>query len=94
MLNSVNGVDVAKHPENKLWIPEMIFGHLRTSTNYKKELVKIGENDYVKRHYEILNNDSERERKFFGLSKSGTTVSDGERDGRKMFLKVDLIFLI
>ena len=34
------------------------------STNYKKEIVKIGENDYVKCH-EILNSDSERERKFF-----------------------------
>ena len=37
MINDGNGVDVAKHPENKLWIPEMVFGHLRTSTNYKKE---------------------------------------------------------
>ncbi len=59
--------------------------------NYKKEVVKIGEEDYIKWRYEILQSDSEIERKFFGLSKSGTTVSDGERDGRKMFLKVDLI---
>ena len=35
--NDGNGIDVAKHPENGLWIPEMIFGHLRTSTNYNKE---------------------------------------------------------
>ena len=41
MMNDGNGVDVAIHPENKLWIPEMIFGHLRTSTNYKKEEKKI-----------------------------------------------------
>ena len=41
MFNDGNGVDVAKHPENKLWIPEMIFGHLRTSTNYKKDEKKI-----------------------------------------------------
>ena len=41
MMNDGNGVDVAKHPENKLWIPEMIFGHLRTSTNYKKDEKKI-----------------------------------------------------
>jgi DNA topoisomerase II len=41
MYNTGNGVDVAKHPENKLWIPEMIFGHLRTSTNYKKDEKKI-----------------------------------------------------
>lgn len=35
--NDGNGIDVAKHPDNGLWIPEMIFGHLRTSTNYNKD---------------------------------------------------------
>ena len=33
MLNDGNGIDIEKHPEHDLWIPEMIFGHLRTSTN-------------------------------------------------------------
>ena len=41
MLNDGNGIDVEKHPEHNLWIPEMIFGHLRTSTNYKKNEKKI-----------------------------------------------------
>ncbi len=41
MLNDGNGIDVAEHPEHKLWIPEMIFGHLRTSTNYDKTEKKI-----------------------------------------------------
>ena len=41
IVNDGNGIDVAKHPENQLWIPEMIFGHLRTSTNYNKEEKKI-----------------------------------------------------
>jgi len=41
MMNDGNGVDVAKHPDNDLWIPEMIFGHLRTSTNYNKDEKKI-----------------------------------------------------
>lgn len=41
MENDGNGIDVAKHPEYDLWIPEMIFGHLRTSTNYNKEEKKI-----------------------------------------------------
>lgn len=39
--NDGNGIDVEKHPEHDLWIPEMIFGHLRTSTNYNKEEKKI-----------------------------------------------------
>jgi DNA topoisomerase-2 len=41
MINDGNGIDVAQHPEHKLWIPEMIFGHLRTSTNYDKTEKKI-----------------------------------------------------
>jgi DNA gyrase/topoisomerase IV subunit B len=41
MTNDGNGIDIAKHPENNMWIPEMIFGHLRTSTNYDKEEKKI-----------------------------------------------------
>lgn len=41
MLNDGNGIDVEKHPEHQVWIPEMIFGHLRTSTNYDKDEKKI-----------------------------------------------------
>ena len=41
MLNDGNGIDVAQHPEHKIWIPEMIFAHLRTSTNYDKTQKKI-----------------------------------------------------
>jgi DNA topoisomerase-2 len=40
-MNDGNGIDIAKHPEHKIWIPEMIFGHLMTSTNYKKSEKKI-----------------------------------------------------
>ena len=39
--NDGNGIDIEKHPEHNLWIPEMIFGHLRTSTNYDKSEQKI-----------------------------------------------------
>jgi DNA topoisomerase-2 len=41
MSNDGNGIDVAKHPEYDVWIPEMIFGQLRTSTNYNKDEKKI-----------------------------------------------------
>ena len=39
--NNGNGIDIVKHPEYDMWIPEMIFGHLRTSTNYDKKQKKI-----------------------------------------------------
>ena len=41
MMNDGNGIDIAQHPEYKIWIPELIFGHLRTSTNYDKTEKKI-----------------------------------------------------
>ena len=41
MTNDGNGIDVAEHPEYNVWIPELIFGHLRTSTNYDKTEKKI-----------------------------------------------------
>ena len=41
MENDGNGIDVAKHPEYDVYIPEMVFGQLRTSTNYNKEEKKI-----------------------------------------------------
>ena len=41
MINDGNGVDIEKHPEYNIWIPELIFGHLRTSTNYDKTEKKI-----------------------------------------------------
>ena len=41
LYNNGNGIDVEKHPEYNLWIPEMIFAHLRTSTNYNKSEKKI-----------------------------------------------------
>jgi DNA topoisomerase-2 len=36
MINDGSGIDVIMHPEYNIWIPELIFGHLRTSTNYDK----------------------------------------------------------
>jgi DNA topoisomerase-2 len=39
MLNDGNGIDVAQ--KDGIWIPELVFGHLRTSTNYNKDEKKI-----------------------------------------------------
>lgn len=41
MINDGNGMDVVMHPKYNVWVPELIFGHLRTSTNYNKEEKKI-----------------------------------------------------
>ena len=40
-VNDGNGIDIVEHPVHKIWIPEMIFYHLRTGTNYNKSEKKI-----------------------------------------------------
>ena len=35
--NNGEGIDVALHPEYNIWIPELIFANLRTSTTYEDE---------------------------------------------------------
>lgn len=32
--NDGDGIEVEKHPEHQIWIPELIFGNMLTSTNY------------------------------------------------------------
>lgn len=48
LFNDGDGIDVVEHPEHKLWVPEMIFGHLLTSTNYDRSQKRIvgGKNGY------------------------------------------------
>jgi len=46
--NDGEPIDVAEHPDHKVWIPQMIFGELLTSTNYNKDEKKLvgGKNGY------------------------------------------------
>jgi DNA topoisomerase-2 len=40
--NDGEGVDVVKHTEHDMWVPEMIFGHLRSSANYGSDKRIVG----------------------------------------------------
>lgn len=46
--NDGDGIPIEEHPTEKVWAPELIFGHLLTSGNYNKEEEKIvgGKNGY------------------------------------------------
>ena len=46
--NDGDGIPIEMHPTEKVWAPELIFGHLLTSGNYNKEEEKIvgGKNGY------------------------------------------------
>lgn len=39
--NDGDGIEIERHPENNIYIPEMIFGHLLTSANYDDKDEKI-----------------------------------------------------
>ena len=41
IFNNGNGIDIVKHPIHDIWVPELIFANLRTSTNYKTTEKKI-----------------------------------------------------
>ena len=46
--NDGEPIDVVEHPEHNIWVPQMIFGELLTSTNYDAEEKKLvgGKNGY------------------------------------------------
>ena len=46
--NDGDPIDVAKHPEHDMYIPQLVFGELLTSTNYDKDEKKLvgGKNGY------------------------------------------------
>ena len=53
LLNNGDGIDIAKHPTEGMWIVEMIFAHLMSSTNYNKDdllAFKAEKNAYLKEY--------------------------------------------
>ena len=56
--NDGEGIPVVEHAEYKVWVPELIFGHLLTSGNYNKEEEKIvgGKNGYGAKLANIFSN--------------------------------------
>lgn len=68
------GIPVEIHAEEKMHVPEMIFGHLLTSSNYDDDMNKVtgGRNGYgaklaniFSKHFSVECVDSKRGRKFF-----------------------------
>ena len=57
--NDGDGIPVVEHSEYKVWVPELIFGHLLTSGNYNKEEEKIvgGKNGYGAKLANIFSKD-------------------------------------
>ena len=88
--NDGSGIDVAIHPSetkvdgSPLYIPEMIFGHLLTSTNYDKDEKKVvgGKNGYGAKLTNIFSTsfaietvDHVRQQKYSQIFRNNMTVS-------------------
>jgi len=72
--NDGDGIDVAIHPTEKIYIPQMIFGELLTSTNYDKDEEKItgGKNGYgakltniFSKFFSVETIDKKRKKRFY-----------------------------
>jgi len=73
IINDGEGIDIDIHPEHQIYIPEMLFGDLLTSTNYRSDEKRTtgGKNGYgakltniFSKEFEIETVDSKRKLKF------------------------------
>ena len=73
--NSGVAVPIKKHEKEKLWIPELIFGHLLTSSNYNDEEQRVtgGRNGYGAKLANVFS------KKFW------VAISDGKKVYRQMW---------
>ena len=81
--NDGEGIDVIQHAEYKVWVPQMIFGELLTSTNYDKDEKKLvgGKNGYgvklaniFSKELKIETVDATRSKKYVQVWKDNMTV--------------------
>ena len=83
--NDGEGIDIEMHSEHNIYVPELIFGNLLTSTNYNKEEEKItgGKNGYGAKLTNIFSNeftietvDGIRKKKYIQTYRKNMTIID------------------
>ena len=83
--NDGDGIDVAKHPVEQIWIPQMIFAELLTSGNYNKAEQKVtgGKNGYGAKltnifstYFKIVTVDKHRKLKYSQIYRSNMTIKE------------------
>ena len=73
--NDGNGIDVAIHKELNIYVPEMIFGHLLTSSNYEVKGKTVGgkngmggkANNIFSKRFEVETVDKKRRKKYYQM---------------------------
>ncbi len=81
--NNGEGIPIVEHKEHNVWVPELIFGHLLTSSNYDKNEKKItgGKNGYgaklaniFSKTFKIETVDAERKLKYVQTFEKNMTI--------------------
>jgi DNA topoisomerase-2 len=81
--NNGDGIPVVEHKDHNVWVPELIFGHLLTSSNYDKNEKKItgGKNGYgaklaniFSKTFKIETVDAERKLKYEQVFEKNMTI--------------------
>jgi len=81
--NNGEGIPIVEHKEHGVWIPELIFGHLLTSSNYDKNEKKItgGKNGFgaklaniFSKKFKIETVDEERKLKYIQVFEKNMTI--------------------
>lgn len=81
--NNGEGIPIVEHKEHNVWIPELIFGHLLTSSNYDKDEKKItgGKNGYgaklaniFSKKFKIETVDAERKLKYVQVFENNMNI--------------------
>jgi DNA topoisomerase-2 len=81
--NNGEGIPIVEHKEHNVWVPELIFGHLLTSSNYDKNEKKItgGKNGYgaklaniFSKTFKLETVDAERKLKYVQVFEKNMTI--------------------
>jgi DNA topoisomerase-2 len=83
VLNDGKGIDVVMHPKEKIYVPELIFGHLMTSTSFDESKVRITGGVHglgakltsiFSKYFKVEVGDSKNKKKFTQIYKNNMSV--------------------
>ena len=91
-------VSVIQNSGTSIYPIEMLEDYLNKregdSFNYKKEIVEINEEKYIKWHYENSLSESEKERKFYGVTKFERLIMTKSAEGYDVRFNLELLYSI
>ena len=81
--NDGKGIDIVMHPKEKIYVPELIFGHLRTSTTFEQDKPRITGGLHglgakltaiFSKYFKVEVGDAKRKKKFVQIYKNNLSI--------------------